>query len=156
MAYFYEDEETDEYLYGNGNWIAAWIGNLTEEELEDYLHEPGGAGDDEPISKFSADLNCFYDHDYTLAQTAECPQTPLELSRMGEFETCLVEDGVEAYEKELTRRSAGRKVTCLLLLTNAKVIGDLNQKFAEGKLTCIGSWRQPLLLSEPEDEDEEF
>src|SRR5688572_17264796 len=46
----------------SSGWVIVWVGDQSDAELAEYLHEPGNADVDGPISRFSEDLGDWYDH----------------------------------------------------------------------------------------------
>lgn len=128
-------------MYGNDrffevvdDWVTVWIGGLGPEELDDYLDEPGGAGDNDPISKFANDLGMWYDHDFIYAEAADTPVPVRELCLQNDI------DSVELVD-EMERRGMGRKANCMIVLWNARVLEWPSRRlFSDGRLICIGSW----------------
>ena len=116
------------------DWVTVWVGSLDVNELEDYIGEPGGVADDEPNSKFSKDLGRWYDHDFIWAEAAKKEQVI-----KGLFEENGIDDDDLISEVEV--RSQSSNVKCFLILWNAKKIAIDSRVFADGKITCLGSWQ---------------
>lgn len=122
--------------------VIVWIGSLNSRELEDYLDEPGGAGNNEPISDFCRDVGRWYDHDFIWCEASDTPTSVGTLCEM---------NGVEPIEfkEAIVKRSGDAEETCLLVLWNARQIDDSGRSFAGGKLRCIGCWKQKSILKDP-------
>lgn len=50
-----------------------WVGDLTPDELDAFLDEPGGCADDEPHSEFMRDIGEWCDHDFLWAEALPAP-----------------------------------------------------------------------------------
>jgi len=122
------------------HWVTVWVGDLDEAGLEAYLEEHG-VDDNAPISDFSKDLGCWYDHDFIWYEASE---TPLPLALLCQL------NGIdsEALIKTIIERSNADKASSLLLLWNAKIKIDDGRSFAKGKLRCLGSWEHPSPLTD--------
>lgn len=120
------------------HWVTVWIGDLDREELRRYLHEPGGALDNEPISEFSRDLGTWYDHDYIWAEAADQPIAVAALAQ---------QNGIEAgsFLEQLLERSGAAEVRALLVLWNARTTRE-EANLANGRLRCLGSWAEEAPL----------
>lgn len=124
------------------HWLTAWVGDLDEGELRAYLLEPGGALDDEPISRFGADLGTWYDHDFIWWEGAASPIPVLRLCRHNDMES-------DTLIGQLVKRAGPARRKCLLILWNARLIPASEQReFAGGRLECLGSWEHPSPLTD--------
>ena len=123
------------------HWVIVWIGDLNIEQLDEYLEEPGGAGDNEPISEFCRDLGRWCDHDFIWAEGSNESVTIREICDL---------NGVEPDEfvREIEEQAGEARTKCLLVLWNARIIDDSPRLFADGKLRCIGSWQRQAPLTD--------
>ena len=121
--------------------VIVWLGSLAPEQLDDYLDEPGGASDNEPISRFCRDLGRWYDHDFIWSEAADEPTTVPELCNL---------NGVEPdnFIDEIVERAGRDKASSLLILWNAYIIGSSDRPFADGELDCIGCWERKSPLTD--------
>jgi len=118
------------------DFLIAWTGSLKPHELADYLHEPGGCGDNEPQSMFARDLGRAYDHDLIYAQAADEVSSIEQLAQLNYItDSQLVE--------ELESNTADENVNCFIVLWHAKRTDPRDREFAGGRLRCIGSWQHP-------------
>ena len=132
----------DPFFEPRDHSVIVWVGSISIDELEDYLDEPGGAADDEPISDFSRDLGRWYDHDYIWAEGTKTPVSVRELCRMNGVEPGTLVD-------EIDRRCEGREARSLLILWTAEVRPQIGERtFANGELHFVGSWAQPAPLTD--------
>ena len=101
--------------------------------------EAGGAGDDEPMSRFARDLGRWYDHDFVWAEAADEPTAVRKLCRLNGVEPGEFVDEIEA-------GAGSGKASSLLVLWNARLVGSSDRTFAGGGLECIGCWprKSPL------------
>ncbi|WP_444943241.1 immunity 22 family protein [Microbulbifer sp. ZKSA006] len=123
-------------------FLTVWLGDLSELELEDYLDEPGGAGDNEPISNFSRDLDRWYDHDFIWVEGVDEAVSVKEL--------CVL-NGIDSKRliEEIVERSDKKKIRSLLILWNSKKMEGAGERaFADGRLQCIGSWEHEPPLTD--------
>ena len=145
MVYVYSEKQTmflhSPFFEPASNWVIVWIGDLNIDQLEEYLDEPGGAGDDEPISQFCRDVGRWYDHDFIWSEGAT---EPLPIRKLCE------RNGVEPTEfvDKIVESSGPRDATSLLVLWNARKICDADRAFAGGRLRCIGCWEQEAPLTD--------
>ncbi|WP_028301579.1 immunity 22 family protein [Oceanospirillum beijerinckii] len=126
--------ENKPFFTTENHWVTVWIGSLNEESVESYLEECG-VDDDEPISQFSKDLGCWYDHDFIWYEAVDSPVCIEELCR---------NNGVDSIEliEELTARSGGGEYNCFIMLWNSRLLNaEDDRAFFNGKLSCIGSWQ---------------
>jgi hypothetical protein len=117
------------------DWLIAWAGMLSAEELEMYLHEHPGTKDNAPQSAFAADLGRAYDHDLINGHASDESTSLRHLTELNGLDD-------EALVKDLESRCA-REVRCYLILWNAKRTDSQDRLFANGKLHCLGSWQHP-------------
>lgn len=124
------------------HWVIVWVGDLTTQELEEYLNEPGNADNEQPISAFARDLGRWYDHDFIWS---EATGEKVSVRKLCEL------NGVQPPEfaAEIERRAGSGEVSSLLILWNAKQLEGKTQEFARGRLKCIGCWAQESPLTDP-------
>src|SRR5690349_15782220 len=120
------------FIEPEDHWVTVWLGQLNSDELEQYMHKPGGAGDNDPISDFSRDLGRWYDHDYIWRQATDKAVSTRTLCELNGINDSLVD--------EIECRSGDVFFKCLLVLWNSRVITMDKRVFAGGELTCLGSW----------------
>ena len=115
--------------------VLVWHGDLNVAELGDYLEEPGGAGENEPISKFCVDVGRWYDHDFIWAQAHDEDVTIRKLCEL---------NGMQPLEfvAEIEEHGGGVMGKCILVLWNAERLDDSPRLFAGGRLRCIGCWER--------------
>ena len=125
--------ESDDVVVGVANHLTAWVGELTPNDLAEYLEEPGEADERAPQSRFGADLGLWYDHDWVFAQASETPVSLRDLARA---------NGIEDREliEEMERRWPKGFAMCFIILWNSKLSFTAEQSFAGGRLKCIGTW----------------
>lgn len=138
-------------MFNESNWfksvnnsLIAWVGDLNDSQLDDYLDEPGDCLDSEPQSKFGSDLGRWYDHDFIYAEASD---KPLHIRLLAE-KNCIDD---EALISELESRARELNITsahCFIILWNAQIIGDERRVFASGKLSCLGSWEHESPLTD--------
>ena len=129
------------YFESVDHWVIVWIGDLDVDELDDYLDEPGGAGDNEPISEFCRDVGRWYDHDFIWAEGVNDEVPVRKLCEL---------NGVEPNEfvNEIVERSGNAGAKSLLVLWNAKRTDESERFFADGRLKCIGCWEREAPLTD--------
>ncbi len=116
--------------------LIAWVGDLTTEQLRAYLEEPGGLGDNEPISEFSRDLGRWYDHDHVWARASD---TPVTIEKLAEANFIDDETLISELAGRTARASVG-KVRAFIILWNAKLTQLQPHSIAGGRLFCVGFW----------------
>ena len=123
------------------HWVIVWIGNLNVDELDNYLNEPGGAGDYEPISEFCRDIGRWYDHDFIWAEGVNDEVSIRKLCELNGEEP-------DEFVDEIAERSGDISAKSLLVLWNARRIDESERNFADGRLKCIGCWERQAPLTD--------
>ncbi|WP_309384972.1 hypothetical protein [Cerasicoccus frondis] len=119
-----------------------FAGELNEDQLQEYLDEPGGRLDHEPHSDFSKDLGRFYDHDYLYAEGSQEKKTIRELAILNGIEE-------EALIEKLERSCGKEKeFNCFIILWNAELIEGELHDLANGKLKIKGCWEHESPLTD--------
>ena len=122
--------------------LTVWLGDLDESELENYLDELGGVGDNDAISNFSLDLGQWYDHDFIWAEAVDESIPVKELCVLNGIDS-------ESLINEIVKRSHQDKIRSLLILWNSKEIAGIGKRdFANNRLHCIGSWEHESPLTD--------
>lgn len=119
-------------IVSHHNYVMLWVGNLTQDQLIEYVSEPGGMYDG-PQSQFASDLGRFYNPDYYWAHASE-PQTVRGL--LAELQ---VDD--ELLVNEITSRvGEDLHFSTVLLLWNYLPLAPVQREFAKGKLQYVDAW----------------
>ena len=128
--------EDDPFFEEIDHHILVWVGDLSPEELDEYLSEPGAVDDNAPISEFCRELGGWYDHDYVWMGASD-RTGPLHVL----FDLVGIEDG--PLRDEIEKRSPSGSARCLLILWNARRRSESRRvTFLGDRLTCLGSWPQ--------------
>lgn len=124
--------------------IVVWVGDLTSDELDAFLDEPGGCAANQPHSEFMRDIGKWCDHDFLWAESIPSPGSINDL-----ITACGIDD--ESLIQQLQSRAIGLgAVQSLVALWNAKLSESTARPrdIHAGRLKCLGSWRQESPLTD--------